>query len=1037
MKQTLQVLTVLLLCFHLVHAQETTISGTVYSLEDEESLPGVSVTVKGTTIGVTTNIDGQYSIDVPSDANVLVFTFVGMVKEEVRIGNRSTIDVYLSPNIEQLSEVVITGYGGQTSRKELTGASVRVDSKEITQRQVPRLDQALQGAVSGVSVTTNSGSPGGSSNIRIRGISTSGDNNPLIIVDGVIYDQAGLNALNPNDIESVNIMKDATAGIYGVRAANGVIIIETKKGKKNSKPQFRFDGYYGIQETSNQLDLLNASQYAILVNEAHLAGGRPLPFPNTQLGEGTDWQNEVFQQAPIQNYNFGMSGGSDKTTYDIGGSYFGQEGIVGGPKANFDRYNARINFTTELAPKLTFTNVMLFTHERTRTLPENGIGSVLYNTINAYPTEPLRQDDGRFSFLERVQDIINPLAQMENTFNQSIVNKITGKQELAYQINDHLKASGRIGYNYSMVDFDQFSPLAWFGPGKAPNTALNENLDPVQIAIGDPDEGGVLIDRGASVFESRTTFLDYVLEGFLNYDRTFNDVHNFSATFGVSFNEVTSRSLSGTAFNIPNNSIDLANVGANQAPGGFLNNVGGFRGIQRLYSQFLRAEYDYNKKYLFSSVIRRDGSTRFGPNNRFGYFGSGSAAWVISEESFFNSSVFDFVKLSASFGVVGNDRIGDFAWRGLLNGVGNYVFDGVIQQGVAIGRASNPDLRWETTQHTNLGVDFTMFSKIDASVNYFIKDTRDLLFVPDVSALLGSFGAGGFPPFVNAGTVRNQGLEVDLNFNLIERRDAGLSINYNFTYLRNEVLSGPDGFDFIPGSPFGVGGEIATRFQVGFPIGYFFGFETDGIFQNQAEIDNNPVTQPGARPGDLRFVDQSGDGRIDFGGDSDRTMIGSPIPDFIMGMNVNANYKGFDFSANIFASIGNDIVRNYERQQPFANRLEYRFDRWIGPNTSNEHPRETVGSTRNTVFSDYFVEDGSFVRLRNIQVGYTFPNRTTQYLGISNLRVYASSINLLTITGYKGFDPDIGGGGGPLSQGIDFGFYPQPRTFMGGLSLNF
>ncbi len=1024
----------LLLCLPFVHAQSRTVVGTVYSQEDNGVLPGVTVTIQGTSTGVVTNAEGKYSIAVPDSADVLSFSFVGMLGEEIQIGNRSVIDVYMVLSIEQLSEVVVTGYGGATQRKELTGASVRIGGEEVTQRQVPRLDQALQGAVSGVNITTNSGAPGGSANIRIRGLSTSGDNNPLIIVDGVIYDQAGLNALNPNDIESVNIMKDATAGIYGVRAANGVILIETRKGKKNTKPRFRFDGYYGVQETSNRLELLNASQYAILVNEAHLAGQRPAPFPNTQLGTGTDWQNEVFQEAPIQNYNFGISGGGDKTTYDIGASYFGQEGIVGGPKANFERYNARLNLTTELAPRFVLTNVLLYTRETGSRLPENGIGSVLYNTINAYPTEPVRTED-RFSYLERVTDIINPLAQIENTFNESSVNKLTGKQELGYDINQYLKASARIGYNYSAVDFKSFNPLVWYGPGKAPNTAANENLDPTTVLIGDP-VGGVEIERGASVFQSRATFMDYVTEGFLNYDRTFGNAHNFSGTFGLSFNEVIAEELNGTGLNIPNNSVDLANVGTNRAPGGFLNNVGGYRDIQRLSSQFVRAEYDYKKQYLFSGVLRRDGSTRFGPNNRFGYFGSVSGAWVISQEKFFSSRVFDFVKLSTSFGVVGNDRIGNFAWRGLLNGVGNYVFDDVIQQGVAIGRASNPDLRWETTQQLNLGVDFTLLSRIDASVNYFIKDTRDLLFSPNVSALVGSFGSGGFPPFVNGGDVRNNGLELDLNFNLIRKKDAGLSINYNFTYLNNEVLRTPDGVDFIPGAPFGVGGEIATRFQAGFPIGYFFGYQTDGIFQSQAEIDNSPVLQPGARPGDLRFVDQDGDGRIDFGGDSDKTMIGSPIPDFTMGFNINGNYKGLDISANFFASLGNDIVRNYERQQPFANRLEYRFDRWVGPGTSNEHPRETVGTTRNTVFSDYFVEDGSFLRLRNIQLGYTFPERLSNQFRASNLRIYVSSINLFTLTNYRGFDPDVGSGA-PLSQGIDFGFYPQPRTFMGGLSLNF
>tara|TARA_R110002012_G_scaffold99980_1_gene238274 strand:+ start:60429 stop:63587 length:3159 start_codon:yes stop_codon:yes gene_type:complete len=1029
MKQILS-LAVFILCAF-VSAGQVNVSGKVTD-EYNEPLPGVNIMIVGTTEGTTTDLDGNYKLLVNEDAE-LRFSFIGYETVLESINNRSVINVKLVPDFGSLSEVVVVGYGTST-KKELTGATSQVNAEKITERQVPRLDQALQGAVAGVNITTNSGSPGGSSNIRIRGISTNGDNNPLIIVDGVIYDQAGLNALNPSDIESVNVLKDATASIYGVRAANGVVLIETKQGKKNKKPSLSFDGYYGIQETAKQLDLLNAREYAVIKNEAFSANNQTVPFANTQIGEGTDWQSEVFQQAPIENYNLSLSGGNENTSYNIGGSYFNQEGIVGGEKAKFERYNGRLNFTTDFSDRMRFINVLLFTHEISSGLPENGIGSVLYNTINAYPTESVRTD-GRYSYLDRIADIINPLAQMENSFNETFVNKITGKQELAYDLNEHFTVNGRLGYNYSIVDFKGFNPLVWYGLGKAQNSAANEDLDPVLIEIGDPENDGIILERGASVTEARTTYLDYILEGFVNYERKFNDVHTVKGTLGVSYNETSFQGLSGTAFNIPNNDIDLADISTNLAVNGYLNNTGSSQGFQRLSSQFLRAEYDYQKRYLLSGIIRRDGSTRFGPNNRIGYFGSLSGAWVISDEEFFDFSFVDFLKLRSSFGVIGNDRIGDFGYRALLGGEGNYVFDEVIQIGAAIGRAGNPDLKWETTQQTNIGFDLTVLENLDFTTNYFIKDTRDLLFQPPAPAILGTYGAGGQPPIINGGDVRNSGVEFEIGYSNKTASGLRFSVDYNITYLKNEVLAVPDGLEFQNGAQFGVGGVVATRLEPGKPIGYFIGYETDGIFQNQAEIDAGP-TQRNARPGDLRFVDQNGDGEISFGDDNDRTMIGSPIPDFTMGLNLSASFKGFDISANMFAALGQEIIRNYERQQPYANQLSYVLNRWTSPGSSSEVPRVTTGQTQNTNFSQFYVEDGSFARLRNIQLGYTFPESWLDLAKISKFRVYVSANNLLTITKYLGFDPDVGSPS-PFGAGVDNGIYPQARVYMGGVSLNF
>jgi len=1022
---------VLILTSYFSYAQDRTVSGTVTD-ENSSPLPGVNIMVKGTADGTTTDIDGNFKLTVSKEAT-LRFSFIGYTPVEMPVNGRSVIDVQMTPDFESLSEVVVVGYGS-TSKKELTGATAQVDGAAIEERNVPRVDQALQGQLAGVNVSTNSGAPGGSSNINIRGISTNGNSSPLIVVDGIIYEADGLNALNPNDIESINVLKDGTAGIYGVRAANGVIIIETKKGKKNSKPTLSLSGYYGVQRTAKKLDLLNATEYATLKNEAFVAGNQTPPFNNTNLGEGTDWQDLIFRDAPIQNYNISVSGGTEKTTYNIGGSYFGQEGIVGGDKAFFERYNGRINFTTEILPKLKLTNVLLYTNEFSKSIAQGGIGSVLYNATNAYPTEPLRTE-GRYSYLLNVADIINPVAQVENTYNNTRVNKIVGKQELSYDILDNLSANGRVAYTYSLVDYKQFNPLVFYGTGKNQNTALNADLDPRTTLIGE-EVGGLLLERGADVTESRTTYLDYLFEGFVNYEETFADLHNVKSTVGVSFNETSFQSLSGTAFNIPNNALSLADISTNQAVSGYLNQVSSSQNVDRLSSIFLRGEYDYGKRYLFSGVIRRDGSTRFGANNRFGYFGSLSGAWVISDESFYNVDAIEFAKLRVSHGWSGNDRINSYVYRANLGGEAQYVFDNTIVNGVAIGIAPNPSLQWESTQQTNVGLDLSLFNSIDIGANYFLKNTENLLIQAQASGILGTYGAGSAPPFVNAGTVRNQGVEFDFNYQLKPSDDFTLNFNYNFTYLKNEVTSLPAGTDFIPGVGFSVGGNTATRFEEGFPIGYFIGLETDGVWQTAEEIASSSVVQPDAQPGDLKFVDQNGDGVISFGDDSDRTMIGSPNPDFIMGLNINANYKGFDLTASITSVIGNEIIRNYERQQPYANQLAYNINRWTGPGSTNEYPRLTTGQTRNNEFSDFYVEDGSFARVRNIQIGYNLPQSICENLSLTSMRIYIGSINPFTLTKYMGYDPDISSAN-PLARGVDYGQYPQAKSLMGGFNIKF
>ena len=1012
-------------------AQDITITGTVTS-DKSEVMPFVSVSVKGKNTGVKTDFDGIYTLTVKDTVGLtLTYFFTGYVKQEIVVGTKRTIDVILVSEFQEIDEVVVVGYG-EVKTKELTGATSKVSGEDLEKMNVSRMDQALQGQVSGVNISTNSGSPGGASNIRIRGLSTFGDNDPLILVDGVVYDSEGLNALNPSDIKSINVLKDATAGIYGVRAANGVVIVETKNGKLNSKPVITYNGYFGMQQTARKLDLLTAEEYAVIKNEMFAFGGQPMPFNNTSLGVGTNWQDSIFQRSPVQSHNFSMSGGTLNTKYSIGLGYFTQDGIVGGDKAHFSRYNARLNFSTDISSKFRLNSVFLFSNELRNTLPESGIGSVLYNTINAFPNEPIKTPDGNYSYLDEVSDIINPVAQIENQYNWGYADKFVGKEEFIYDFTEHLSFTNSFNYNYAQTKSKVFSPLVWYGDGKFANTALNADLESPLVEIAD----SIFLERGAAVYEDRSSYIDLTFESFMSYDRIFDSVHRVKATAGVSVFQRKGESLGGTGYNIPNNSLDYADISANQAEGGFLNNVTSWEFKERLLSGFLRAEYGYKSKYLVSAILRRDGSSKFGENSRYGFFPTGSGAWLMSEEDFYNIEFIDYWKFRVSYGVSGNDQIANFAYRALLNGEGVYVFNDIITQGVAIGRPSNPDLKWETTRQFNIGMDLTAWRRFDFTTNFFIKNTFDLLFQPDVTAIIGSYGPGGYPPIINAGDVSNKGFEFEIGYRTLPGKDLFASANLNFTTISNKVTGVPEGVDFIPGAGFSVGGSVVTRFEEGYEIGYFIGYEMDGIFQNQEEIDNSGVVQEGAQPGDIRFVDQNGDGVINFNDDSDRTYLGSAIPDFTMGFSLNLKYKGFDLSANLYAAVGQEIIRNYERQQPYANQLGYVIDRWTGEGTSNEHPRLTTGATRNNVFSSYFVEDGSFLRLRNVQFGYSIPTSALKKIKVDGIRVYLSANNLFTLTRYQGFDPDIGASNA-LTAGVDYGMYPQAKSLMGGVQITF
>ena len=992
-------------------AQTVTLKGVVTSADDGQPLPGVAVVEKGTTNGTVTNVDGEYQLVVPGNSTVQ-FSFVGMVSQDIPVDNRTEINVTLKSNIVDVDEVVVIGYGTQ-KRKDVTGAVSTVDAKTIEDIKPVKVEQALQGTTAGVNVTSQSGAPGAGLDIRIRGISTNGDASPVAIIDGY---QGDLNTLNPDDIESITVLKDAQAAIYGTVGANGIILVTTKKGKKNTAPRVNVNSSMGFQETTRKLPVLNATEYAALLNESYAASGKQPPFDNiANLGRGTNWQNQLFETAPVYNNDISVTGGSDKVTYALSASDLNQEGIIGKEKTGYKRNTAKLSMGADLSDKITLNTSLIYTYITRNSINDFGLGSVLFNALNMPSTMPVYDTNGDY-FLAPTSlgiEIINPLAQISNTFNDYKLRKLNGNVGLDFEITKHIKATTRIGFNTANSNGKTFSKIV--------------------------DYGGKVFDvTRSSVNQTAENFNDYTFDAFVTYDNTFAEAHHLTWTLGTTVFKTWGNHLDATGYDIPNNSWNFADISlANGLSDTKTNNSWVYD--QRRLSYFSRLQYDYAGKYLLSAMLRRDASTKFGPDNTVAYFPSATLGWIISEEGFMkNSDKIDLMKLRLSYGLLGSDKIGDYQYISQLNGEATYVLNDKLVNGKAVGALPNPAVKWEESEQFDVGLDFKFLNnKIDVNTDYFIKTTNNLLIgnIP-VSGILGIAAPGAAGPTVNAGTVRNSGFEFAAGYRGNIGKEFNFRVNYNFTTLQNKVLEVNNGSGFVEGGSFGVGQPMPARMQVGFPIGYFYGYKTDGIFQTQEEVDAHPsqiALGAEAAPGDIRFVDVNNDGVIN---SDDRTNIGDPIPDITMGLNITLNFKGFDFIAYTYSSIGNQMVRNYERTQPNANKISLNLDRWTGPGTSNTVPRVTTAATANTIFSDYYVEDASFVRIQNVQLGYTIPKSLTGKIGINELRLFTSVSNLYTFTKYLGYDP-AASTGAPIGSGFDSGFYPAARTYTFGLNLNF
>ncbi len=993
------------------------ITGTITEAGNAAGLPGATVVVKGSAEGTAANTDGSYELTVADEKAILVFSYIGFKDQEVLVGNRRTIDIALVSDATLMEEVVVMGYGSQ-KRSNISGAVSTISSEEISELPVLRVEQALQGRTAGVQVAQNSGSPGSALTVRIRGISTINDSSPLYIVDGIPV--GGIDYLNPNDIESINVLKDAaSSAIYGARGANGVVLITTKGGKRTQIGQVSYDAYYGVQSPWKHMNLLNAREYAILSNEGHIAAGRtPRPeFANPDLlGEGTDWQSALFQEAPMTSHQLSFTGGSERSLFTFSGGYFSQDGIVGGPKSGFERYTARINSSHQVKSWLNIGSNLSFTALTRNGLAENNeFNTPLVRALNIDPITSVRKYDGTYNYSVYTDtDIANPLNAIEQTHDTWTTNRVVGSAFVEIKLAKGLVFKSTYSLDATYAKQDLFYPK------------FDLSID---TTISDAPTAERSVTN--TVVKNDYTWRNWQWENVLTYEHTFNSRHRIGLTAGTTALENSYVFLTGSNTNLPTNNVDDAYIGNTIDPR-TSQGAGDAISEASLLSYFGRVNYDLDDKYLFSATFRADGSSRFGVNNRYGYFPSFSAGWVISREDFWNSDLASFLKLRASWGQNGNDKIGDYSFTTIVYSGQSYTFGTgeIITNGNAPLEASNPDLKWETSIQTNVGIDLELLEgKVGFTGDYYIKRTKDMLSRVPIPTVVGVRS-----PFQNVGTMENRGLELSLQY----RDRAGAfrySIGGNVSFISTEVISlGKGGEPITTGNVFSAGN--VSRTEVGHPIASFYGYVTDGIFQNTEEIAAHAFQNEGTSPGDIRFRDLNADGIIN---ENDRTFIGDPTPDIIYGLTADVEFLGFDLGIFVQGTQGNDIYNGIFRYDFFyTNRPQSSLERWRGPGTSNSEPRVNLNDPNfNARASDRFVEDGSYLRIKNLQLGYSLPTSLLGKLNIQKFRVYVAAQNLLTVTKYSGLDPEIGTVGGSLELGIDQGFYPQSRVFLTGVNLTF
>ncbi len=988
-------LSFLILAVSSISMAQHQVRGTVTEAETDEPLQGVNIVLAGTVTGTTTDANGNYTLTIPDDEGLLQFSYLGFETREIPVDGREEINVVLTPIELVGEELVVVGYGVQR-RRDVTGSIGRVQGERIGRIPTQSVDQALQGVSAGIQVTPGSGAPGASAIIRIRGVGTLNDASPLFVVDGMILDN--INFLNPNDIESVDILKDASAAaIYGARGANGVILITTNRSTIDRPTEIKVNSYYGWQQVARTVPVTNAREYAILANEAAANENRTPPFADPgEFGRGTDWQDEIFRIAPMRNLSISASGGTSRTAYNLSANFTGQDGII--HNNYLDRYSFRLNNDYYLTDNIQFGHNLAFIYEDYQNAP-----GVVGTAYRADPTIPVFTEDGNYSPTDARASVGNPVADLEfNSNNENFRQRVAGNAYIHISFLDHFRYRSNLGVDVNRTNSRNYSPIFFVS------------------AIQQSEQRSISVN---------TNYDNKILwENTLQYQRTIDD-HRIDLLAGVTVEEFKSEGLGGGRINVIGDDRSLWYLNAADDSEGMTNfNTGGEWAI---LSQLGRINYSYQDRYMVTASIRHDGSSRFGELNRYGWFPSFGVGWVLSDESFFpTTNWIDLIKPRASWGILGNDRIGNYEYAALVAGNLNAVFgpDENIQFGALPISLANPEIRWEETTQTNIGLETQFLNqRLSFDLDYYNRTTDGILVAVPIPGYVGVVGQ----PVVNAAEVRNSGLEFTLNW----QESAGnlfYSIGGNLTTVNNEVLSLGRGNEEIFGGGVGIGGMLATNTVIGRPIGSFFGYKTDGIFQNQDEINAGPLRGV-EKPGDLRYVDITGDGQITT---DDRTHLGSPIPDFIFSFNMELGYRGFDFSVIFTGQVGNKIY-NAKKQARFGtpNFERTALDRWTEDNPSTTYPRITDGG-HNYLVSDFFLEDGDFLKLQNLTLGYTLSSGLTQQVGLSSLRVYAGGTNLFTLTGYNGYTPEVASAS-VIANGIDDAFYPFARTINIGINASF
>ncbi|MBN9384102.1 MAG: TonB-dependent receptor [Chitinophagaceae bacterium] len=1066
----IRVLLFFLLFFSIARAQNRTVTGTVTSKVGGQPLAGATVSVKGTRVATTTDNNGNFRLSVPASANNLSISFVGMAAQEVSIPSSGTITIQLEQGSgAKMDEVVVVGYGTQ-KKSVVTGAISSVRASDLAEQPVTRIEQSLQGRTSGLTISSVSGQPGAASTVRLRGFTsigaTSGDaskyganpkNDPLWVVDGVVVDNGGISYLNQDDIESIEVLKDgASAAIYGTRAAAGVILVTTKKGK-NGRLNINYSGYYGIQRPEKKLKLADATQYATMRNMSVANGNeftstpKPVPFADpASLGKGTDWQKIIFDySAPKMSHEFNVSGGTDKSSFFTSFGYTDIKGVVASPIAKWKRMNFRVNSQFKPAKFISFGENMGYSHSISSGVGETNreFSGIVSNALNLDPVTPVivadtvaqaaflpaakyrptvtRDPLGRYYAVSPyvANETKNPAAFIQNSKgNYNWDHNIVGNAFLDITPVKGLVIHSSFGTKVAFFGSETFTPTVYYN---ASNTGGPNNLKRVENWL-----------------------VNWNVENTISYNKLFGQ-HNVTLLGGWGeYKDGNARGATIQYNNIPATNFDQASFIYNALPSDRTSSSGSDGTDHRVNSLFGRIQYNYAEKYLLTALVRRDGSSNFGANNKFGYFPSVSVGWVPTLENFFpQSNVLSNLKIRASYGVTGNDLLPPFAFVDIIGSGAqrNYTFGSGdnLTVGYSPLAPGNPNLKWEETRTTDIGVDAVLFNTLTLTVDVYKKKTTGILQNPVIPGYAGYYGSF----FQNYDDMENTGLEIEAGYKK-KIGELSLAVNGNISFYKNKITKMLPGQTFIEdpnnSSSFQNLGAI-NRTALGQAYGRFYGRQAIGIFQTQDEVNNykgpkGTVLQPKARPGDTKYANINNDESID---DNDRVYLGNPNPTMSYGLTLNLGYKNFDFIVFGSGSGGNKIFQGYRRLDITASNYTTKYlDAWTPTHTNTKVPRLVDGDPNGNFskMSSFYLENGTFFKFRTIQLGYTLPKTLVNKWGIQRLRVYALAENLININGYSGYDPEIGVSpdtGSGSAYGIDRGAYVQPRSFLFGLNVGF